>query len=57
MRAFDDFGKSQAENKLFGIDGTTHTKHFDSIMARLLNDKSSTYSALNKLGFFLSYWL
>jgi hypothetical protein len=26
-------------------------------MARLLNDKSSTYSALNKLGFFLSYWL
>ena len=44
--AFDSFGKSQAENKLFGIDGTTYTKHFDSIMATLLTDKSSTYSGL-----------
>ena len=44
--AFDDLNKSQAENKLFGIDGTTYTKHFDSIMARLLNDKLSAYSSL-----------
>ena len=27
--AFDSLSKSQAENKLFGIDGTTYTKHFD----------------------------
>ena len=44
--AFDDLSKSQAENKLFGIDGTTYAKHFDSIMAGLLNDKSSSYSSL-----------
>ena len=45
--AFDDLSKGQAENKLFGIDGTTYAKHFDSIMAQLLNDKSSTYSSLS----------
>ena len=45
--AFDSLSKSQAENKLFGIDGTTYTKHFDSIMAGLLTDKSSTYSSLS----------
>ena len=45
--AFDDLSKSQAENKLFGIDGTTYTKHFDSIMAELLTDKKSTYSSLS----------
>ena len=44
--AFDDLSKSQAENKLFGIDGTTYAKHFDSIMAGLLNDKLSAYSSL-----------
>ena len=33
--AFDDLSKTQAENKLFGIDGTTYTKHFDSIMAEI----------------------
>ena len=44
--AFDDLSKSQAENKLFGIDGTTYAKHFDSIMAGLLNDNLSTYSTL-----------
>jgi len=44
--AFDDLSKSQAENKLFGIDGTTYTKHFDRIMAGLLTDKSSSYSSL-----------
>ncbi len=44
--AFDDLSKSKAENKLFGIDGTTYTKHFDSIMAGLLTDKSSSYSSL-----------
>ena len=45
--AFDDLSKGQAENKLFGIDGTTYAKHFDSIMAQLLNDKSTTYSSLS----------
>ena len=45
--AFDDLSKSQAENKLFGIDGTTYTKHFDKIMAELLTDKESTYSSLS----------
>ena len=44
--AFDDLSKTQAENKLFGIDGTTYTKHFDSIMAELLTNKASTYSSL-----------
>ena len=44
--AFDSLDKSQAENKLFGIDGTTYTKHFDTIMAKLLTDNASTYSAL-----------
>ena len=44
--AFDDLSKSQAENKLFGIDGTTYAKHFDSIMTSLLKNKSSTYSSL-----------
>ena len=44
--AFDALNKNQAENKLFGIDGTTYTKHFDSIMAGLLTEKSSTYSTL-----------
>ena len=44
--AFDSLGKTQAENKLFGIDGTTYTKHFDSIMANLLTNKVSTYSSL-----------
>ena len=39
--------KSQAENKLFGISYSTYTKHFDSIMATLLTDKSSTYSSLS----------
>ena len=38
--------KTQAENKLFGISYSTNTKHFDSIMANLLSDKSSTYSSL-----------
>ena len=45
--AFDDLSKSQAENKLFGISYSTYTKHFDSIMATLLTDKSSTYSSLS----------
>ena len=44
--AFDDLSKSQAENQLFGIDGTTYTKHFDSIMATLLTNKASTYNSL-----------
>ena len=44
--AFDSLSKSQAENKLFGIDGTTYTKHFDTIMAKLLTDNASTYSTL-----------
>ena len=39
--------KTQAENKLFGISYSTYNKHFDSIMAGLLTDKSSTYSSLN----------
>jgi len=46
--AFDDLSKTQAENKLFGISYSTYTKHFDSIMANLLTDKSSTYSSLTK---------
>jgi hypothetical protein len=45
--AFDNLSKSQAENKLFGIDGTTYTKHFDKIMANLLTNKQSTYSSLS----------
>ena len=44
--AFDDFSKKQAENKLFGIDGTTYAKHFDSIMAELLTNKANTYNSL-----------
>ena len=44
--AFDSFSKSQAENKLFGIDGTTYSKHFDSIMAGLLTDNQNTYNSL-----------
>ena len=31
---------------IFGINYSTYTKHFDSIMANLLSDKSSTYSSL-----------
>ena len=38
--------KSQAENKLFGISYSTYAKHFDKIMATLLNNKSTTYSNL-----------
>lgn len=34
--AFDDLSKTQEENKLFSIDGTTYTKHFDKIMAQLM---------------------
>ena len=45
--AFDDLSKSQAENKLFGIDGTTYTKHFDKIMANLLTNNANTYSSLS----------
>ena len=45
--AFDDLSKSQAENKLFGIDGTTYAKHFDSIMAKLLINNADTYSSLS----------
>ena len=33
MIIIDDLSKSQAENKLFGIDGTTYAKHFDKTMA------------------------
>ena len=43
--AFDDLSRSQAENKLFGIDGTDFAKHFDKTMERLLNLKSTTYSS------------
>ena len=43
--AFDDLSRSQAENKLFGIDGTDYAKHFDKTMERLLNLKSTTYSS------------
>ena len=44
--AFDDLSKSQDENKLFGISYSTYAKHFDKIMATLLNNNSSTYSNL-----------
>ena len=44
--AFDSLKKSQAENKLFGIDGTTYTKHFDKTMAQLLTENTGTYSTL-----------
>ena len=44
--AFDDLSKSQAENRLFGIDGTTYAKHFDKIMANLLTNNADTYSSL-----------
>ena len=45
--AFDSLGKTQAGNKLFGINYSTYTKHFDSIMANLLTNKASTYSSLS----------
>ena len=44
--AFDDFDKKQAENKVFGIDGTNYAKHFDKIMADLLNKNKDKYSKL-----------
>ena len=44
--AFDSLSRSQAENKLFGIDGTTYTKHFDVIMKDLLNTNTADYSSL-----------
>ena len=44
--AFDSFSLSQAENKLFGISGSTYTKHFDSILATLLTNNATAYSAL-----------
>ena len=44
--AFDDLSKKQAENKLFGIDGTTYTKHFDKIVAELLTNNKESYSSL-----------
>ena len=38
--------KKQAENKVFGIDGTTYTKHFDKIVAELLTNNKESYSSL-----------
>ena len=44
--AFDDLNRTQAENKVFGIDGTTYAKHFDEIMANLLSSNKDSYSQL-----------
>ncbi len=41
--AFDSLSKSQAENKLFGINSTYSTSHFDEYMSELLS--SNTYSS------------
>ena len=43
--AFDGLSGTATENKLFGISYSIYAKHFDSIMANLLNDKASTYSS------------
>jgi hypothetical protein len=43
--AFDSLSKSQAENKLFGINSTYSTSHFDEYMSELLS--SNTYSSFS----------
>ena len=43
--AFDSLDKSQAENKLFGINSTYNTAHFDTYMSSLLTNNSGTYSS------------
>ena len=45
--AFDSLSKSQAENKLFGINSTYSATHFDKYMSDLLSDNSGTYSSLS----------
>ena len=44
--AFDDLNKKQAENKVFGVDGTNYAKHFDKTMADLLSKNKDKYSKL-----------
>ncbi|MBQ2962622.1 hypothetical protein [Methanobrevibacter sp.] len=41
--AFDDLGRDQAENELFGTD-ESESLHFDSIMANVLKENSEKYS-------------
>ena len=44
--AFDSLDKTQAENKLFGINSSYSAAHFDNYMSNLLKEKSDTYSSL-----------
>ena len=43
--AFDDLNKNQAENKIFGTSINDKVKHFDLIMANLLNNNKERYAA------------
>ena len=45
--AFDDLSKSQAENKLFGINSSYSVAHFDKYMSNLLSSNSNAYSSLS----------
>ena len=45
--AFDSLSKSQAENKLFGLNSSYSTAHFDNYMSNLLKENSETYSSLS----------
>ena len=45
--AFDDLGKTQPENYIFGTFHIEYTKHFDKYMAQLLNEKAETYSKVS----------
>ena len=43
--AFDSLSKSQAENKLFGLNSSYSTAHFDNYISNLLTSNSETYSS------------
>ena len=45
--AFDSLSKSQAENKLFGLNSSYSAAHFDKYMSNLLSSNSDTYSSLS----------
>lgn len=47
--AFDDLSRSQAENNLFGND-ESDSLHFDSVMAKLLENNSDKYSKYSDYG-------
>ena len=56
--AFDDLGRGQAENDLFGNDAD-ESLHFDTIMTKLLKDNSSKYVSFSdfdssKIGDYIS---